>query len=338
MKIINLLLLTLSLMEANTITIKLPKVPEVPKVNVVVPQTNIAGTSKYPTNEEILREATQKKVIIFSNHVAPVIFEKKDEPNSIIQVGDISNGRVSAYLHAPLQTTNDVLAKLKAAGFKVLKTFKVDKKGFATSITFTNERLIKLASKKGRGFASVLRVTIDKKNELISISNPIFVLKAFMQEEYDKNIAHEILNSLRLAFKDLKNSQEILKARLLERYQFMQGMPKYQDMQIIAQDSSAKLLEKAKKSKNVVYMQTLLNGVTLLGVKLNRRTAKFIKKIGYQNAALLPYPVIIENGKAKILDPKYYIAIMYPMLKMSQFMTIATVPGAINKDIDRVFR
>ncbi len=39
-----------------------------------------------------------------------------------------------------------------------------------------------------------------------------------------------------------------------------------------------------------------------------------------------------------MLDPKYYIAVMYPMLKMSQFMKISTVPGAITKDIGKIFR
>ena len=53
---------------------------------------------------------------------------------------------------------------------------------------------------------------------------------------------------------------------------------------------------------------------------------------------MLPYPILIENGKAKILDPKYYISYMYPMLKMSEFMTIATIPDAIVKDCKRVFR
>lgn len=118
----------------------------------------------------------------------------------------------------------------------------------------------------------------------------------------------------------------------------MQGMPKYQDMQTITKGSSKKLLASAKKSKKIVYEQKLSNGATILGVKLSKRTSKFIKKIGYQNAGLLPYPVLIEDGEVKILDPKYYIAVMYPTLKMSQFMTIATVPGAINKDIDRIFR
>jgi len=38
------------------------------------------------------------------------------------------------------------------------------------------------------------------------------------------------------------------------------------------------------------------------------------------------------------LEPKYYISVMYPLLQMSEFMTIATVPGAVIKDCERVFK
>jgi hypothetical protein len=73
-------------------------------------------------------------------------------------------------------------------------------------------------------------------------------------------------------------------------------------------------------------------------VKLSDNTSKFIEKVGVENAALLPYPVLLENGKAMILAPKYYIAIAYPLLKMSQFMRISTIPGAIEKDCKKLFK
>jgi len=75
-----------------------------------------------------------------------------------------------------------------------------------------------------------------------------------------------------------------------------------------------------------------------VGVKLNKRTIKFPKKIGLNNAGMLPYPLLIENGEAKILDPKYYLSLMYPQLTMEEFMTIATVPDAIVTDCTKVFR
>jgi len=330
-----LLLSFITLASASTLSIKLPEVPkptaDIPKVVITYPNQS------YKTNEEILQEF-EKKPVFFSNHVAPKRVEKKDAAGKITLVGDVKDGLITAYLHAPLITMSEVKEKLTEAGFEILSSYKIDKKGAVESVVFTNADIIKNASKKNRGFSSSLRVTIDKKNELVSITNPLYIMTAFMQDEYDAKLANETLVKLRNTFKDLKNSTETSKFRVLPRYQFMAGMPRYHDMQVIKKGVSAELLASARKSKKIVYEQALLNGSVILGVKLSKRTSKFVKKTGYQNAGLLPYPVLIENGEVKILDPKYYIAIMYPKLKMSQFMKIATVPGAIGKDIDRIFR
>lgn len=330
--------LGISLLNAETINIKIPEVPKTPKVEAVVPTVNVTSSSSSKTNAQIIEEATRKKEVIFSDHVAPDMLEIQDAPEKVIEVGDIVNGRVSAYLHAPFMSVKDVVATLESAGFTILAKHKVDKKANATSIVFTNVELQKASSKNLRGFAAALRITVDKKDKLLNISNPIYMQRAFMQEEYDSALAEKTLTTLRNAFKDLKNSDEVIKFRVLERFQFMEGMPRYADMQVIKKAPNAALLNSAKKSKKIVYEQKLENGAIVLGIKLSKRTSKFIKKTGYQNSGLLPYPVLIENGEAKILDPKYYIAVMYPMLKMSQFMKIATVPGAISKDVDKIFR
>ncbi|OQX49729.1 MAG: hypothetical protein B5M46_04035 [Epsilonproteobacteria bacterium 4484_20] len=160
--------------------------------------------------------------------------------------------------------------------------------------------------------------------------------KAFMQDNYDEKVARSALKKITGNFENLLNSKDKLKFQLLPKYQFMSGMPQYQDMVMIARGND--LLKKIKNNKKVVFEQKLDNGATLIGVILGRRTNKFTGRIGTNNAALLPYPVLIENGEAKILDPKYYISVMYPLLQMSEFMTIATVPGAIIKDCEKVFK
>ena len=338
---LNLAIFTLlisNISTAETIDIILPEVPEVPKVEAIVPTVNTISNSSSKTNAQIIEEATRKKVVIFSDHVAPEMMEIKDTSEKKTEVGDIKDGRVAAYLHAPFMSPQNVAKTLESAGFTVLSTFKVDKKGSLTSIAFTNANLQKAAAKNTRGFAGALRITVDEKNKLLNISNPIYMLGAFMQEEYDAVLAQKTLVTIRNSFKDLQNSKEVIKFRVLERFQFMEGMPRYTDMQVIKKAPNAALLKSAQKSKKIVYEQKLDNGAIVLGVKLGKRTSKFIKKTGYENAGLLPYPVLIENGEAKILDPKYYISVMYPMLKMSQFMQIATVPGAISKDIDKIFR
>ena len=116
----------------------------------------------------------------------------------------------------------------------------------------------------------------------------------------------------------------------------MNGMPKYEDMLEVA--SGNDLLKSLKNNNKVIFQKTLNNGSTLIGIQLSKRTRKFTKKIGRNNAAMLPYPILIEEGKALILDPKYYISIMYLSLTMSQFMTIATIPDAMKKDCENIFR
>jgi len=325
--------------QISDIIIRMPAVPKPPKVTVIVPQLILLDSNGKLITKESMESLYKKEPVVFSSRVAPDRFNANiNSKKTEILAGDILDSRVAAYLHSPLISVDEAKAKLEKAGFEVLSTFKVDKKGKVTSIVFTNDAMNRAASKNMRGFAGALRVLVDTKNKVTVISNPVYLMKAFMQKDYDQELAVNTLTSLRDAFGDVKNSQEMMKFRTLERFHFMENMPYYQDMKLVSEGKNKDLLAKAKKSKKVVFEQHLANGSILIGVKLGKRTSKFVKKIGFQNAGLLPYPILIENGKAKILTPQYYIAIMYPQLKMSQFMTIATVPGAILKDIDRIFR
>ena len=71
---------------------------------------------------------------------------------------------------------------------------------------------------------------------------------------------------------------------------------------------------------------------------MEKRTNKFVKKIGRANAAILPYCLTIENGQATALSAKYYIAVSYPLLDMNGFMGIMTIPGAVIKDYEKIFK
>lgn len=314
--------------------------PSVPLVTTKVPKLILLDSQGNTIEKDSMEEYyPSKRKIVFSNHVAPPRFNiSRGERQAKVLAGNIQNQRVPAYLHGAFISVNEAKKKLLEAGFEILASFKVDKKGTATSIVFTNNAMKKAASKTMRGFAGALRLSVDKKNKLLVISNPIYLQKAFMQKEYNQELAQSTLAKLHTVFTGLQKSKELIKFRVLERFRFMENMPYYQDMKIVSQGTNEELLEKVKKSKKLVYTQKLENGSFIVGVELGSRTSKFIKKIGYQNSGLLPYPVLIENNKAYILAPQYYIAVMYPLLKMSEFMKIATVPGAIQKDIDRIFR
>jgi hypothetical protein len=252
------------------------------------------------------------------------------------RIGQVNKGKVSAYLRGDYMDVHEVEKRLKEAGFDIITAAPLKKDGSLVSIVFTDDSLIDIASKPNRGFLASLRATVDKKEKTINITNPLYMAKGFLQGDYDEKVANKVLARIVDKFPNLSNSEDSLKFQLLPKYQFMKGMPHYENMVEVA--SGDNLLEKLKGNKKVLFEQKLKNGATLIGIKLSKRTNKFTKRIGRNNAAMLPYPVLIENGKAKILDPKYYISFMYPKLTMSEFMTIATIPDAMIKDSEKVFK
>ncbi len=256
------------------------------------------------------------------------------------EVGMDNDGKVSAYLRGGLEDVDSVKSKLSAGGFSILSSSAVNKSGTLTSVVFTDDALVSMANKKDRGFMASLRLLVDNENNQISITNPLYFSKAFMQDEHDKATAEATLAKLTSIFSGLKDSKDKLKSKKIKGYHFMMGMPYYEDMIKVAKaGSSAELLESLKaKGEKLIFSQKLSEDRFLVGVKLGKETSKFIKKIGLKNATVLPYPILIENGKAMILAPKYYLAISYPLLKMSQFMKISSVPGAIEKDCKKLFK
>jgi hypothetical protein len=121
----------------------------------------------------------------------------------------------------------------------------------------------------------------------------------------------------------------------------MMGMPYYSDVDELGEGSTAELLAKAqnyKDGKLLIFTLKLSDDSYLLGYDLDKRTKKFVEKIGRANAAVLPYCISIGNGAANSMEAKYYLAVSYPLLTMSEFTTIATVPGAITKDLTKPFK
>ncbi len=248
---------------------------------------------------------------------------------------------ISAYLQGEVQDVQSVKSKLSSGGFTVVGSSKVNEKGTLTSIVYTNDSLRTLADKDTRGFMSTLRVLVDEENSKLSFANPIYFCEAFMQGDNDKKVAEGIASKLTEIFGTLKNSKDSLEYDDLAGYHFMFGMPYFSDMEVIASSTSSEDLLaylKSKYSEKLLFTNKISKDRILIGVKLSEDTSKFIDKIGTNNALVLPYPILLENGKAKILAPKYYLAISYPALKMTQFMTISDIPGKISQDCKNLFK
>ncbi len=248
--------------------------------------------------------------------------------------GEIHNGKISAYLEAPLQDAGAVKSALQGAGFEIVGE---DSNGDLTTILFTCPTLKKLGSKPHRGFAGVMRVLIDNADGIISVTNPLYFEKAFLQKDYDDAAAKKVLAKINQAFSGLKDSKDALKSSELSHYHFMMGMPYYEDMDTVGKGDSATLLSKLQSSGKALFSLKLGNQ-TLVGFKLDPNVASFVDTIGKREGSVLPYCVLLEDNKAKILAPKYNIALRYPQLKMGQFMKISSTPGKIEKNIESALK
>ena len=282
-----------------------------------------------------------RKLLAFIASATILAFSGCSTGPSASAASGLEGTKVSTYLVGSYVDVATAKEKLENAGFEVIATYKPVKKG--TTIVFTNEALKAEAAKPGRAYAAVVRLFVDDKEKMISFTNPVYFGKAFMQDEYNHEVFNTVLESINSAFSGLKGSKDELAYDDLSGYHFMVGMPYYKDTVLLGDKNptTANAIAKAKnykKGKAIVFELKLSETSTLLGYDLGKRTKKFVKKIGRANAAVLPYCVSIENGQASALEAKYYLAISYPGLTMSDFMGIATVPGAITKDLEKAFK
>jgi len=243
---------------------------------------------------------------------------------------------VSTYKIAAYVDVETAKSKLSTAGFEVVGTYKATDTG--TTILYTNSAMKAAAAKDIRGFNAIGRILVDDERKQVSIANPLYFGAAFMQKEFSKPSSLSVFNSLKKAFGPLKDSEDAGDAKGLSGYQFMMGMPSYEDMDVVGSGSTADLVAKVKAAKGTTAVVQISADRYVAFVELDKRTSGFVKKIGSQNAQILPYAVLIEEGQAKALNAKYYIALSYPLLTMTEFMGIATVPDAITKSLQKIFK
>lgn len=282
-----------------------------------------------------------KKLLKIIATIALVMFAgcSTTTPSATATATGYEGKKISTYLQGNYIDIDTAKSKLKAAGYEIVAVYKPVKKGH--TIIFTNDALKAEAAKPGRGHAAILRLFIDDKEKTISFSNPVYFGKAYMQDDYNHEVFNAQLENINKAFPGLKGSIDKWKFDDLADYHFMVSMPYYEDQDIVGKGPNSELLAKAdkyKKGKKKIFEIKLSKNSTLLGYELGKRTSKFTKKIGRANAGLLPWTVLIEDSKARAMSAKYYIAISYPLLDMGGFMGIMTVPGAVVKDLEKVFK
>jgi hypothetical protein len=260
---------------------------------------------------------------------SPNLEAKADEPK----------GDVNTYFKGAHMSVEDAKAKLSDGGFEVVTTFESVKDG--TTIVFTCPTLKKEAAKPNRANIAVMKLFVDDEAKTISITNPVYFGRAYMQGDYDHATFTRVSDKIAKAFPNLTPSEDKMKFKDLAGYHFTLGMPYYEDVEVLGEGTNAELLAKLKeyqKGKAIAYELKITDDTTLVGYDIGRGTKRFVSKVGRQNAGLLPWPIVVSGGKATMLKAEYYIAMNYPLLGMGQFAGIASIPGDVIKDLHKPFK
>ena len=244
----------------------------------------------------------------------------------LVMVSFVKAENISAYFSAKYNTPKKVENKLKKVGFKILSIAELIPG--RTTITITNNNL-----KNSNTFVAAINVFINGKD--IRVQNPDYFGRAYLGKNYKEGQFNSTIQALANALGELKTTPDVLDSDKLPHYHFMFAMPYFEDTITVGEgDVKSKL-----NNSDILYKLALPNGNILVGHKLSQKTRNFVKKIGQEdNAALLPYQSMISGNKAYIMDPKYYIALSFPLLKMSHFMKISSVPGEIENEIKNVYK
>lgn len=231
--------------------------------------------------------------------------------------------------------------KLKAQGLQVVGTHQIAGKKEYTSILYTSDLLKKAAKQPERGFVAVMRILHNQKDQQLMVSNPEYYMRAFLQKDYKEGEAAPLLKSLTAALGALIPTEDALKTKKITKYHFMATMPYYDDFVLVAKGSTDLLCKKleATSKDQIVFKLQISDDAFLYGVSLPVEIEQFNETLATMGKSqLLPYTVLIENGKAQILHAKYYLALSFPRLTMGEFMKIMSVPNDIKKAFKADFK
>jgi len=253
---------------------------------------------------------------------------------------DLMAKEISSYESATFKNISEVKSALDRNGLTVVGEYDTMQNPNYHVIAYTCPTMLKNASKENRAFAAVQKVLINTKNKELVLTNPEYFLHAFMQNDFQESDAQKINKKLSSAFGELKGSKDSLDQDDIAQYHFMMGMPYYEDMIKVAKgENLAQKLER-NAAKNIIFkIQT--GDAILYGIAMPTEKGEkyYIPEIeGQRNTAFLPYMLMIEEDEAKILHPKYYLAIAYPNLSMGNFMSISATPGDIEEYMAGLFK
>jgi hypothetical protein len=256
-----------------------------------------------------------------------------------------ANGDLTAAMTA-------VEGKLTKAGFTVIGKHTPPGLPGLGVIVVTDPAL--LGTIKAQGGASIVGAGVRigvKADGVVSYINPEYWYRAYFRKGY--GAAEKTVKALQAKLGKTLGSHgqfggDVAKNDLTE-YQYMFGMESFEsdknllmehlsfdDAIAAIRDNLARGVDKTQKIYEVVMPE---KKIAVFGVAMNdakEGEGWWVKTIGADNIAALPYEIYVINTKANHLFARYRIALGWPAVGMGQFMRIVEAPYIIQDTLAHV--
>ena len=251
-----------------------------------------------------------------------------------------------------------VEANLKKNGFTIIGSYSpAEEKNRAVTVV-TNKDLVDAVTKIGglTGFAASFRIayTTDPKTKKTTVSymTPKYWGIAYFREDFKKvstnydNLSKSITKVF-AGYQDYKGttfgSEDGISADDLEDYQYMWGMPEFDDTVELNDFDSYKAavtkidanMKKGIKNLELVYaIEIPGKDLKVYGIAMKGENGEksFLSTIDFgkqKHTAFLPYQILVDGDEVHMLHGKYRIALSFPDLSMGTFTKIIFTPGNI---------
>ena len=278
------------------------------------------------------------------------LFSKSFQPYTIGTITDKSINEIKPMIQE----------KLSMNGFKILGDYMPAKDSKRFVIIVTNDDLLNSVKKiEGlTGFAAAFRIAFTRddktKKTTISYMTPEYWGIAYFRDNFEKVSTNysNLKKSIEKVFNDFTKhngngfgSEDGIESDDLEDYQYMFGMPEFDDTDELKEFDSYKTaidkidsnLKKGIPNLELVYSIEIpeknlkLYGIGLGGENGEEHFLPIIDISKPKHTAFLPYEILVKDNIVHMLHGKFRIALSFPDLSMGTFMEIMSTPGDIEE-------
>jgi hypothetical protein len=258
----------------------------------------------------------------------------------------------------------EVSEKLKTsiadAGYDILGSYAPGKQSDLYVIVFTND-VTKTACQDigSQGLiAATYRIGLEKTTSGVVASSvdPSYQWRAYLNENFENasaslapiataymNFCKSIGNGHMDSFGGVVDEDDLLE------YHYMMGMPYYEDQVTIKEfnsysDAKSAIEKNLTSAAGVQHVFTLSNDqkqVAIYGIGLTDQEigeSHFLSIIGQSHVAALPYELIVDGKKVKMLHGRFRFALYWPELTMGTFTKIMSTPGDVEDMMERLVK